>query len=159
MILVLLGTQKNNFNRLLEAIQFNIDNGVIQEEVIVQAGCTTYNSENMKIFSLIPMNELETLIEKARIIITHGGVGSIVGALKKGKKVIAMPRLSKYHEHVNDHQLEITSIFSENKYILVANDKYELQQALNSIEDFKPEKYQSNTNSIIKIIQDFIDNN
>ena len=40
MILVLLGTQKNSFNRLLEEIEKCIDNNIIKEEVVVQAGYT-----------------------------------------------------------------------------------------------------------------------
>ena len=53
MILVLLGTQNNNFNRLLEKVEENIINGNIKEEVIVQAGYTKYTSNNMKIFDMI----------------------------------------------------------------------------------------------------------
>ena len=77
MILVMLGTQNNSFHRLLEEIDNLIEKGIIKEEVVVQAGHTKYESRNMKIFSLVPLEELEKLIEKADLIITHGGVGSI----------------------------------------------------------------------------------
>ena len=50
MILVLLGTQNNSFHRLLEEIDKLIKNKVIDEEVVVQAGYTKYESNNMKIF-------------------------------------------------------------------------------------------------------------
>ena len=113
MILVLLGTQNNSFHRLLEEIQKNIDNGNITEEVVVQKGYTKFESENMKIYNQLPINEIEKLIEKADLVITHGGVGSIVTSIEKGKKVIAVPRLKKYKEHVNDHQLDIIKSFNE----------------------------------------------
>ena len=107
MILVLLGTQNNSFHRLLEEIERLIENKVITEEVIVQAGYTKYTSENMKIFDFISKEELEELQEKADLIITHGGVGSILLSITKDKKVIAVPRLHQYEEHVNNHQKEI----------------------------------------------------
>ena len=74
MILVLLGTQNNSFHRLLEEIDKLIKQKIIQEEVIVQAGYTKYQSENMKIFDLIPKDELEKYQDQANLIITHGGV-------------------------------------------------------------------------------------
>ena len=56
MILVLLGTQNNSFIRLLKAIQKNIDNKVIKDNVVVQAGCTKFESKDMKIFKMIVQN-------------------------------------------------------------------------------------------------------
>ena len=86
MILVMLGTQNNSFHRLLEEIDRLINRGVIQEKVIVQAGYTKYMSENMEIFGLLPQEELEKYQEEADLIITHGGVGSIISSLRLGKK-------------------------------------------------------------------------
>ena len=113
MILVMLGTQNNSFHRLLEKIDKLIEEKKIQDKVIVQAGYTKYESKNMKIFGLIPEEELERYQEQADLIITHGGVGSIISSLKKGKKVIAVPRLHKYGEHVNDHQKEIVETYNK----------------------------------------------
>ena len=63
---------------------------------------------------------MNDFIGKADYIITHGGVGTITDALKLGKKIIAVPRLSKYKEHVNDHQLQIIENFSEKGFIVGA---------------------------------------
>ena len=159
MILVLLGTQNNSFHRLLEKIDELIEKKVIQEKVVVQAGHTKYESENMQIFSLIPQEELEKYQEKADLIITHGGVGSIVSSIKLEKKVIAIPRLHQYQEHVNDHQLDIVESFDKLGYIIGIKDVSELEVALQRVEKFKPREYVQNTGNIIKIVEDFIDNN
>lgn len=53
------------------------------------------------------------IMDKAEIVITHGGTGAIIGAVKKGKKVIAVPRLARYGEHVDDHQLQLVGQFKE----------------------------------------------
>ncbi len=157
MVLVLLGTQNNSFHRLLEKIEQLLQKGTIKEEVMVQAGYTKYESQNMKIFDFIPKEELEKLQEKASFVITHGGVGSILLSLKKDKKVIAVPRLHEYKEHVNDHQKEIVELFNEKGYIIGIQKVDELEQAIQKIKQFQPKKYQQNNEKMLKIIEDFID--
>lgn len=156
MILVLLGTQNNSFKRLLDKIQECIDNKIINEEVVVQAGYTNYNSNNMKILDFISSEELSNLLLQARFVITHGGVGSIINSIKLDKKVIAVPRLSKYNEHVNDHQIQIVEKFNNQGYILGITDISNLPKAIETINEFNPKKYKSNTNNIINIINDYI---
>ena len=161
MILVLLGTQNNSFHRLLEKIDELIEKNVIDEKVIVQSGYTKYDSKNMRLFDLIPQEELERYQEQADLIITHGGVGSIISSIKKDKKVIAVPRLQKYQEHVNDHQKQIVELFNKKGYIIGINEVEELEDAIIKMQDFVPVKYKETEygdKNILKIIKDFIDN-
>ena len=155
----MLGTQNNSFHRLLEEIDKLINDGQIKEEVVVHAGYTKYESANMKIFDFISSEELEKLEQEASCIITHGGVGSIISSVEKDKKVIAVPRLKQYGEHVNDHQLDIVQSFDKLGYIIGITDVSQLGDALQQIETFEPKKYIQNTGKIINIVQDFIDNN
>ena len=157
MILVLLGTQNNNFVRLLEEIDRLVQKGYIKNEVIVQAGYTKYESKNMRIFDLISKEKLDKYRKNADIIITHGGVGSIISSIKENKKVIAVPRLHKYLEHVNDHQTQIVQMFNKKGYIIGINEVNELEEAIKRIKDFKPVKYEQNNEKILKIISEFID--
>lgn len=159
MILVMLGTQNNSFHRLLEKIDQLIEEGKISEEVIVQAGYTKYESQNMKIIDFVSNDEIEKMEQQADYIITHGGVGSIINSIEKGKKVIAVPRLKQYGEHVNDHQLDIVESFDKLGYIIGIADVSQLEEALQKIKEFKPKKYIQNTGNIINIVQNFIDNN
>lgn len=156
MILVLLGTQNNSFHRLLEEINRLLQSKVIKEEVIVQAGYTKYKSENMKIFDFIPKEDLEELQKKADFIITHGGVGSILLSITKNKKVIAVPRLHQYEEHVNNHQKEIIELFNSKGYIIGIQGVEELEQAIQQVRKFEPKKYTQNHDKMLKIIEDFI---
>ena len=159
MILVLLGTQNNSFHRLLEEIQKNIDNGNIKEEVIVQKGYTKFESENMTLYNQLPADKIMKLTEKADLVITHGGVGSIINSIEKNKKVMAVPRLKKYNEHVNNHQLDIIKSFNDMEYIIGLNDVEELEEALKKVKNFKPKPYIKNTGNILEIVANFIDNN
>ena len=157
MILVTLGTQDKSFKRLLEAIDRQVELGNIKDKIVVQAGCTKYESKNMEIFDLIPMEKFDDLIKSCDLLITHGGVGSIITGLKNDKKVIAAARLEKYKEHTNDHQIQIIENFSNDGYILGLDNFDELDKVLEKAKTFKPKKYVSNTDKMIKIIEDFID--
>lgn len=157
MILVMLGTQNNSFHRLLEEIDKLIKENIIKEEVIVQAGYTKYETNNMKIIDLMPKEELEELQDKADLIITHGGVGSIISSLEKGKKVIAIPRLHKYGEHVNDHQKEIVEKFSKDGCIIGIDDVEKLKEAIINSKTFIPKIYVKNNQKMLNIIESFID--
>ena len=158
MILVTLGTQDKKFTRLLEAIQKQIDKGNIKDKVIVQAGCTKYESKDMEILDLIPYDKFEEYIKKCDILITHGGVGSIITGLKNNKIVIAAPRLAKYKEHTNDHQLQIVNNFFNKGYILKA-DNNDLGQAIIKIKNFKQKKWKFNNENFLDKLKNYIDNN
>ena len=150
MILVTLGTQDKSFKRLLDAIQNEIDNGNITDRVVVQKGYTNFASDNMELFDLIPMEKFDELIDSCDILITHGGVGSIIAGLKHNKKVIAAARLAKYGEHTNDHQLQIIDNFSKEGYILALDDFSKLGELLEKCKTFQPKEYNSNTSKMIK---------
>lgn len=146
MILVTLGTQKQQFTRLLDYIE----ESYINDEIIVQAGYTEYRSSKMKIFDFIDYDEMNKYLDNADLIITHAGTGSIVSALQKNKKVIACARKSEYQEHVDNHQEEIVSVFYEEGYILKIDDSINLDEIMKNINKFKPKKFVSNTNNFKK---------
>ena len=157
MIFITLGSQKFQFNRLLIEIDDLIKNGEIIEEVFAQIGYSDYKPKNFKFKNFLNRDEFLENIEKSNIVITHGGTGAIVGAIKKKKKVIAVPRLAKFGEHVDDHQTEIVSQFKELNLIETAFNKDELIYAINTIENTEFKSYVSNTNSIIDSIIEFIE--
>ena len=149
MILVTLGTQQQQFTRLLDYIE----NSKIKDEIIVQAGHTKYNSMKMKIFDFIDYDKMNEYVETADLIITHGGTGSITGPLKKNKVVIACARKKVYGEHVDDHQEQIVDIFSEEGYILKLDEKVNLYDLIRKSKSFKSRKFVSNTNKFISSLE------
>ncbi len=157
MIFVTLGTQDKSFHRLLEAIDKSIEKGEIKEKVIVQAGYTKYESKNMEIFDQISQEEFNKLMSRCSLLITHGGVGSILTAIKKGKKVIAAPRLKKYKEHTNDHQKQIIKELESQGYILALRDFNQLGKVLKKAERFKQKKFTSNTENMISLLENMIE--
>ncbi len=153
MVLVTLGTQKESFTRLLDYIE----NSQIDDKIIVQAGHTKYDSKKMEIFDFISYDKMQKLIDEANVVITHGGTGSILMPLKSGKVVIAVPRLKKYMEHVDDHQTQIVDVFKEAGYIIGYNDGDDFNEVYKKSLKFVPKKYVSNTKNFIKKLKEEID--
>lgn len=156
MIFITLGSQKFQFNRLLEEIDRLVEVGKIEEEVFAQIGYSDYIPRNYKYKKFLDREEFSKSMKGSNKVITHGGTGAIIGAVKQGKKVIAVPRLKKFNEHVDDHQLEIIGQFTENSFIESVVDIKDLERALIKIENKELRPYVSNTNKIIESIELFI---
>ncbi|MBZ9609343.1 beta(1,3)galactosyltransferase EpsH [Clostridium estertheticum] len=156
MIFITLGSQKFQFNRLLIEVDILVEQGDITEEVFAQIGYSDYKPKNYKFKEFLDRDEFPDYMEKSDIVITHGGTGAIIGAVKKNKKVIAVPRLKEYDEHVDNHQEEIISEFVEMNYIIGISDIKELECTLNKINKCKFNSYKSNTKNILESIEGFI---
>lgn len=106
MIFVTVGTHEQQFNRLIEYIDNLKRDGVIEEEVIMQTGYSTYEPKYCTWQKLYSYQQMVKYVEEARIVITHGGPSSFIMPLQVGKTPIVVPRQKKYDEHINDHQVE-----------------------------------------------------
>ena len=113
MIFVTVGTHEQPFNRLIQKVDELKRDGVIQEEVIIQTGYSTYEPKYCQWSKLIPYQQMVKNVEDARIVITHGGPASFIMPLQIGKIPIVVPRQHQFGEHVNDHQVEFTRNVAE----------------------------------------------
>lgn len=156
MIFITLGSQKFQFNRLLQAVDEQVADGKITDEVFAQIGASDYKPQNYQFIDFLNRDEFAKWQERAEIVITHGGTGAIIGAVKKGKKVIAVPRLAKYGEHVDDHQLQLIGQFKELDLICECLNCDEIWEAVEVVKRTQYKYYQSNTQKIIGSIEEFI---
>ena len=113
MIFVTVGTHEQPFNRLIEKVDELVEEGVIQEDVIMQTGFSTYEPKHCKWSKLIPYQQMVKNVADARIVITHGGPASFIMPLQIGKTPIVVPRQKQFDEHVNDHQVEFARNVAE----------------------------------------------
>lgn len=108
MIFVTVGTHEQPFDRLIKDIDNLKKDGIITEEVIIQTGYSTYEPKYCRWQKLFPYQEMITLVDEARIVITHGGPSSFIMPLQIGKIPIVVPRRHEFNEHVNDHQVSFS---------------------------------------------------
>ena len=156
-IFITLGSQKFQFNRLLKAVDELCEQGTVDaEDVFAQIGYSDYLPKNFSYKKFLDRDEFSKEMGKADIVITHGGTGAIIGAVKKGKKVIAVPRLAKYGEHVDDHQLQLIKQFDDLNLICPCRDTDELAEAIETVKHTSYAVYESNTTTIVNSIEKYI---
>jgi UDP-N-acetylglucosamine transferase subunit ALG13 len=130
LIFVTTGISWAGFERLVKKMDEIA--GVIDEEVIIQIGSTKYTPKNAKYFTFMDSEQIKEVTNKARLIVCHGGAGTLISALEQGKRIIAIPRLKRYDEAMDDHQREIVEVLSKAGKIMAVYDIENLKRAINS---------------------------
>ena len=124
MVFVTIGTSEP-FDRLIDALP-PIDG----EELVVQIGDSETRPAGARCLSYVPYDELVELIRTARVVVTHAGVGTIMTALANGKRPVVMPRLVRFGEAVDDHQVALARRLAEAGYVMLAEDAAALAAAV-----------------------------
>jgi len=106
--------------------------GKINEEVVMQIGGTKYTPKNAKHFDFATEQEIKDLCHKARVVVTHGAM-TIIDALDEGAPVIAVPRLKRYDEVIDDHQLYLVQELEKAGKVAAVYDVEELEEAVNKV--------------------------
>lgn len=134
MIFCTIGTQApfDRFVRIVDEVAAHLD-----EEVIAQVYKSEYQAKNIKTISFLPPDEFNKLFSKARLIVAHAGMGTIISAMHQHKPIIIFPRIAALGEHRNEHQLATAQKMKELGYVYVANNVEELKELLTK-PDLKP---------------------
>lgn len=136
MIFVTVGTHEQPFNRLIKKVDEMVKNRLIQDEVFSQIGYSTYEPKYCKWSKFLPSEKMNFYMEKADIVICHGGPSTFMKSLSLGKKTIVVPRQKKYDEHVNDHQLKFAQEVNKKGYkILIVENIDDLEKMINKKEE------------------------
>ena len=121
MIFVTVGSRNYPFDRLFEKLDELYEEGVLTDSLFAQTGTSTYKPKHYEYKDFISPEEFLEKVNESDIVVSHGASGSIMKALNAGKKVIAVTRLEKYGEHINDHQIQNNEAFASNGYVLMAD--------------------------------------
>lgn len=125
-IFVTVGSRNYPFNRLFVKLDELFEEGILQGPMFAQIGTSTYVPKHYEWKDFISQEEFSAKIQWADLVVSHGASGSIMKALNAGKKVLAVTRLEKYHEHINDHQIQNNEAFASNGYVLAVYEMDEL---------------------------------
>lgn len=162
MIFVTVGTHEQPFNRLIKKVDDLVADGTIQEKVVMQTGFSTYKPKHCEAHKMMSFDEMQQNLKNARIVITHGGPSSFIEALQFGKVPIVVPRQEKFHEHVNNHQIDFAKLIVErmNNIIPVYNidDLKQVVDNYNQIAMAKNSGESSNNKNFNKKVERIVDN-
>lgn len=156
MIFATVGTQApfDRFVKIIDGIAAELS-----EEVVVQAFRDKYEPQNVKAVDFLPPDEFGDIFNKARLIVAHAGMGTIISAMKQSKPIIIFPRIASLGEHRNEHQMATARQMERMGYAYVAYDEQHLRQlmlsddlkSLHNLGEFASE-------SLINDIKKFIEN-
>jgi len=160
LIFVCVGSREYQFDRLLIKIDELIKDGEIKDDVFAQIGQSNYIPKHYAYKRFLSVDEFKEYQKNADLIISHAGTGALVGALKMGKKVIAVPRLAKYGEHIDDHQIQVAEVLDQEGYLKCVINMDDLLTAINLLKngDVALKKY-NKPSQVVEIIKQFIQNN
>jgi beta-1,4-N-acetylglucosaminyltransferase len=156
MIFVTVGTQFP-FDRLIKAVDTALETGQINEQVFAQTGEGSYKPRNFPTKPSLEKESFDEYVRQATGIISHAGMGSINIAMAYDKPMLVMPRLKKYGEVVNDHQVAISRKFAELGHILLANDEDELLEKIKELPSFIPRQRIAQPELVTQRIMGFLD--
>lgn len=136
MIFITLGTQACDFTRCMKMVEELIREVGIKDKIVAQTGYTSYKPEGVECFDFVSEDKYQQFMTEADVVISHAGTGALFSSIKKGKKVIAVARLAKYGEMVNDHQTEIVRKLANEGYIL--DGTFSIVDAWKKLDCFTP---------------------
>lgn len=135
MIFVTVGTHEQGMERLLIELDRLIGEKEIKDEIVAQIGYSLYKPKNYKYKEMISYDEMDEMVKKASIVITHGGPGSIFHAIQRGKVPIVVPRNPDFNEHVDDHQILFTKRLERNLKVIGVYDINDLKLNINNYDE------------------------
>ncbi|MDI6644160.1 MAG: PssE/Cps14G family polysaccharide biosynthesis glycosyltransferase [Methanobacteriaceae archaeon] len=134
MIFVTVGTHNQGFERLIKKMDEIAPN--LDDEVIMQIGYTDYNPKNVEWFKFLEYNDINNLYDKADLIVSHAGAGTLLDSLNYQKPIIVVPRLKKFGEIIDDQQLELAEALGKRNRVISINDIADLERCINQINNF-----------------------
>jgi UDP-N-acetylglucosamine transferase subunit ALG13 len=135
MIYVTVGKMPLGFDRLVMAAdEMAVE---LDERVFIQRGSTNYVPKSAEYADFIAFDEAERLIGEAEVVVSHAGIGTIIGSLRSGTPIVVVPRLKKYGEHFNDHQLEVCTAIEGRPGVEVVYETGDLVTAVKRLTGLK----------------------
>lgn len=128
MIFVTVGTTHFRFDRLVAAVAALRT----EEELVVQRGPSTVAVPDAQVVDFLSFERLVEHVRRSRVVVSHAGVGSIMVALAHGRRPIVVPRLARYGEAVDDHQVQVATTLAERGRVITVADPLELDRLLAS---------------------------
>lgn len=120
------------FDRLVRAVDDFAGRTGLGSEVVAQIGETSYRPANIRWSKFIHGADYADVFDRAELIVSHAGMGTILSALRDARPLIVMPRRASLGEHRNEHQLATAERMTAIGGVNVADDEIELIRQLES---------------------------
>lgn len=130
MILVTVGTARDSFRRLLEAMDELAAGELRDHEIVMQVGHDEFRPRHCAYETLMPRDRFTELLERADVVVAHGGGGTLLQVFRTGRVPVAMPRLGSRGECLDDHQVDLVRALAEEGRVVPAYEPEDLPGAI-----------------------------
>jgi UDP-N-acetylglucosamine transferase subunit ALG13 len=130
-VFVTVGNARQGFSRLVSAVDALCGSGAFgAEPVLVQRGHTGGEPlAHCQSVDFLPSDEFERHLGDASLVVCHGGTTQLF-AIRLGKVPIVMPRLRRFGEHINDHQVQLVQALAAEGLVVPAYEPGDLAAAV-----------------------------
>lgn len=149
------GTHSQQFDRLFMALDKLLQSGKLKAEIFGQTGNSTYLPKGYAFAKFVSDSEYLQKIRWADVVIGHGGAGLIVAALEAKKPLVVLPRLKKFGEHTDDHQIELAEKMAKIGKAVCVRDISDLSAAIKNAQKLGRQKA-SNKQKLISDIKRYL---
>jgi beta-1,4-N-acetylglucosaminyltransferase len=159
LIFVTVGNATQAFRRLLDATDRAAGAGLFGEEsVFMQTGSDeSFHASHCQQERFIDMERFERMLATASLVVSHGGAGTLLQVLRAGKTPIVMPRLQRYREHVDDHQVELVTALANEGRVIPVFEADELAAAVNQARQRNPQARANSSPPILRLVAEAIE--
>ena len=110
LILVTMGTNVYPFHRLAQCLRKQPLYESNDLEWFVQTGGFDIPPPACgRVESMVSRDEIVSLVQRASLVISHCGIGSLYMMLRYRKQTLFVPRIARFGEFSDDHQLQIAN--------------------------------------------------
>lgn len=154
---VTVGNHNDPFVRPLQWADDLVGRGVVEPPVLLQRGHTPFTAAHCDVVDFLPVERFWNIVRESRIIVTHGGNGSVVAALKSGRVPIVVPRERAYGEHLNDHQVRFAQALEAQGLVRVARAKDAFERHVVELpRGAEPPKARYSADRVVGLVADFV---
>jgi len=129
-ILVITGTERFQFTRLVDAVDALAGSGVVGEEFLVQLGATPREPRHAAFERFLPFGRVLDEVRRASVVVTHAGAGTALVCIQQGRHPVLVPRLARHGEVIDDHQVPFAERLAGAGLATVVHDVARLAEAI-----------------------------
>jgi len=114
-IFITVGSTQIPFERLIHALE-----QLPSDQLFIQHGPVPPPASAARSTAFMQFPEVIESMQEADVVVCHAGAGSILCALRAGHVPVVVPRLKRFQETVDDHQVELAqALAAEGKVVSV----------------------------------------
>jgi beta-1,4-N-acetylglucosaminyltransferase len=124
-IFATVGSTQIPFERFIRALET-----LPGDQLLVQHGPVPPPAGAARANAFMQFPEMIESMEAADVVVCHAGAGSILCALRAGHTPVVVPRLKRYDETVDDHQVEFSRALAAEGKVIAVEDLSRLSEAV-----------------------------